>query len=67
MTAESDESMFDTPSFIFVGSKEEYQDLKSKNKEQTLSHKSDNHTIRKLVITAIVGALAIFGASKLLH
>ena len=65
MTAESDESMFDTPSFIFVGSKEEYQDLKSKNKEQT--HKSDNHTIRKLVIIAIVGALAIFGASKLLH
>ena len=65
MTAESDESMFDTPSFMFVGSKEEYQDLKSKTKEQT--SKSDNHTIRKLVITAIVGALAIFGASKLLH
>lgn len=65
MTAESDESMFDTPSFMFVGSKEEYQDLKSKNKEQNT--KSDNHTIRKLVITAIVGALAIFGASKLLH
>lgn len=65
MTAESDESMFDNPSFIFVGSKEEYQDLKSKNKEQT--PKSDNHTIRKLVITAIVGALAIFGAYKLLH
>ena len=65
MTAESDESMFDTPSFMFVGSKEEYQDLKSKSKEQT--QKSDNHTIRKLVITAIVGALAIFGASKLLH
>lgn len=50
---------------MFVGSKEEYQDLKSKNKEQNT--KSDNHTIRKLVITAIVGALAIFGASKLLH
>lgn len=65
MTAESDESMFDTPSFMFVGSKEEYQDLKSKNKEQNT--KSDNHTIRKLVITAIVGAYAIFGASKLLH
>lgn len=31
MTAESDESMFDTPSFAFVGSKEEYQDLKSQN------------------------------------
>lgn len=45
MTAESDENMFDTPSFMFVGSKEEYQDLKSKNKEQT--PKSDNHTIRK--------------------
>ena len=65
MTAESDESILDTPSFMFVGSKEEYQDLKSKNQEQT--PKSDNHTIRKLVITAIVGALAIFGASKLLH
>lgn len=65
MTAESDESILDTPSFMFVGSKEEYQDLKSKTKEQT--PKTDNHTIRKLVITAIVGALAIFGASKLLH
>ena len=65
MTAETDESILDTPSFAFVGSKEEYQDLKSKNKEQNT--KSDNHTIRKLVITAIVGALAIFGASKLLH
>ena len=66
MTAESDESILDTPSFMFVGSKEEYQDLKSKNKEQN-TPKADNHTIRKLVITAIVGALAIFGASKLLH
>jgi len=65
MTAETDESILDTPSFAFVGSKEEYQDLKSKSKEQT--PKSDNHTIRNLVITAIVGALAIFGASKLLH
>jgi hypothetical protein len=65
MTAETDESILDTPSFAFVGSKEEYQDLKSKSKEQT--PKSDNHTIRKLVITAIVGALAIFGASKLLR
>lgn len=65
MTAETDESFLDTPSFAFVGSKEEYQDLKSKNKEQT--PKSDNHTIRKFVITAIVGALAIFGASKLLR
>jgi len=65
MTAESDESMFDVPNFGFVGSKEEFQELKSKNKEQ--APKSDNHTIRKLVITAIVGALAIFGASKLLH
>lgn len=65
MTAESDESIFDTPSFMFVGSKEEYQDLKSKSKEQNT--KADNHTIRNLVITAIVGALAIFGASKLLH
>lgn len=65
MTAETDESILDTPSFAFVGSKEEYQDLKSKSKEQ--APKSDNHTIRKLVITAIVGALAIFGASKLLH
>lgn len=65
MTAETDESILDTPSFAFVGSKEEYQDLKSKSKKQT--PKSDNHTIRKLVITAIVGALAIFGASKLLH
>lgn len=66
MTAESDESILDTPSFAFVGSKQEYQDLlKSKKQEQT--PKSDNHTIRKLVITAIVGALAIFGASKLLH
>lgn len=65
MTAETDESILDTPSFAFVGSKEEYQDLKSKSKEQT--PKPDNHTIRKLVITAIVGALAIFGASKLLH
>lgn len=65
MTAESDESILDTPSFMFVGSEKEYQDLKSKSKEQT--PKSDNHTIRKLVITAIVGALAIFGASKLLR
>ena len=65
MTAETDESILDTPSFAFVGSKEEYQDLKSKTKEQT--PKSDNHTIRKLIITAIVGALAIFGASKLLR
>lgn len=65
MTAESDESILDTPSFMFVGSKQEYQNLKSKSKEQT--PKADNHTIRKLIITAIVGALAIFGASKLLH
>jgi len=66
MTAESDESILDTPSFMFVGSEKEYQDLKSKNQEQN-TPKTDNHTIRKLVITAIVGALAIFGASKLLH
>ena len=63
MTAESDESMFDTPSFMFVGSKQEYQDLKSKNKEQNTP--KSNHTIRKLVITALIGALVVFGASKL--
>lgn len=63
MTAESDESMFDTPSFMFVGSKQEYQDLKSKNQEQNTP--KSNHTIRKLVITALIGALVVFGASKL--
>lgn len=63
MTAESDESMFDTPSFMFVGSKQEYQDLKSKNQEQNIP--KSNHTIRKLVITALIGALVVFGASKL--
>ena len=65
MTAESDESILDTPSFMFVGSEKEYQDLKSKTKEQT--PKSENHTIRKLVITAMIVGAAIFGASKLLH
>lgn len=66
MTAESDESMFDTPSFMYVGSEKEYQDLKSKNQKQNTS-KTNNHTIRKLVITAIIGAIAVFGASKLLR
>lgn len=66
MTAESDESILDTPSFMFVGSKQEYQDLKSKKQEQNI-HKSTNHTIRKFVITAIIGAIALFGASKLLR
>ena len=66
MTAESDESMFDTPSFMFVGSEKEYQNLKSKNQEQN-THKTTNHNIRKFVITAIIGAIALFGASKLLR
>lgn len=65
MTAESDESMFDTPSFMYVGSEKEYQDLKSKNQEQN-PPKSTNHTIRKIVITALIG-LVVFGASKLLR
>lgn len=65
MTAESDESMFDTPSFMYVGSEKEYQDLKSKNQEQNTS-KTNNHTVRKIVITAIIG-LVVFGASKLLR
>lgn len=65
MTAESDESMFDTPSFMYVGSEKEYQDLKSKNQEQNTS-KTNNHTVRKIVITALIG-LVVFGASKLLR
>lgn len=63
MTAESDESMFDTPSFMFVGSKDEYQDLKSKKQD---APKETRHTVRKIVITALIGALAAFGASKIL-
>ena len=63
MTAESDESMFDTPSFMFVGSKDEYQGLKSKNQD---APKESMHIFRKIVITALVGALAAFGASKIL-
>lgn len=66
MTAESDESMFDTPSFMFVGSEKEYQDLKSKKQEQNAS-KSTNNIIKKFVITAIIGAIAVFGASKLMR
>lgn len=63
MTAESDESMFDTPSFMFVGSKEEYQDLKSQNQDEP---KESRHIFRKIVVTALIGALAVFGASKIL-
>ena len=63
MTAESDESMLDTPSFMFVGSKEEYQDLKSQNQDEP---KESRHIFRKIVVTALVGALAVFGASKIL-
>lgn len=66
MTAETDESILDTPSFAFVGSKQEYQDL-IKSKKQKQTPKPTNHTIRKLVISALIGALAGFGASKLLH
>lgn len=65
MTAESDESMLDTPSFMFVGSEEEYQDLKSKSREQD-TPKESRHILRKIVLTAFVGALAVFGASKLI-
>lgn len=63
MTAESDESMFDTPSFMFVGSKEEYRDLKSQNQDEP---KESGHILRKIVLSALVGALAVFGASKIL-
>lgn len=65
MTAESDESMLDTPSFVFMGSEQEYQDLKSKNQDQD-APKESRHIFRKIVITALVGALAAFGASKIL-
>ena len=64
MTAESDESILDTPSFMFVGSEKEYQDLKSQNQDEP---KESRHIFRKIVISALVGALAGFGASKLLH
>ena len=64
MTAESDESILDTPSFMFVGSEKEYQDLKSQNQDEP---KESEHIFRKIVISALVGALAGFGASKLLH
>ena len=67
MTAESDESMFDTPSFMFVGSEDEYQDLKSKIKSENLdTPKESRHIFRKIVITALIGALAAFGASKII-
>ena len=63
MTAESDESMFDTPSFGFVVSEEEYRDLKSQNRDEP---KESRHIFRKIVISALVGALAVFGASKII-
>lgn len=63
MTAESDESMFDTPCFGFVGSEEEYRELKSQNQD---TPKSNRHIFRKIVISALVGALAVFGASKII-
>lgn len=63
MTAESDESMFDLPTFGFIGSEEEYRDLKSQNQEEP---KESRHIFRKIVISALVGALAVFGASKIL-
>ena len=63
MTAESDESMFDVPTFGFIGSEEEYRDLKSQNQEEP---KESRHIFRKIVISALGGALAVFGASKIL-
>jgi len=66
MTAESDESMFDVPTFGFIGSEEEYRDLKSQNQDEPNESKESRHIFRKIVISALVGALAVFGASKIL-
>jgi hypothetical protein len=65
MTAETDESILESPDFVFVGSESEYRELRDQNRSQN-STGSSKPGICKILLTTFIGALAAFCASKII-